>query len=280
MENIYSIKGQLQKVYAAYSKFIDKGVQFLLALVTFYMINHDLGFMEILSNPLITLGLAVICAFLPMIFTVLAAAALILVQMASVSLGIMAVTAAVFLIMFVFYVRFSPRMAVYILLTSLAFLCHIPYVAAVAFGLMAGPSVVIPLICGTVAYYMIDYVETSASALKGGEEGMIGQLMEYLKQVFQNKEMIVMLIALIIVTLLVYQSAPDVRQPCLEDGVRGGSRGGHRHRGGGKRHAGRERVLPGAAHRQRGSRGRGTCPGARLLRSGLLPDGERPVRGR
>ena len=204
MENIYSIKGQLQKVYAAYSKFIDKGVQFLLALVTFYMINHDLGFMEILSNPLITLGLAVICAFLPMIFTVLAAAALILVQMASVSLGIMAVTAAVFLIMFVFYVRFSPRMAVYILLTSLAFLCHIPYVAAVAFGLMAGPSVVIPLICGTVAYYMIDYVETSASALKGGEEGMIGQLMEYLKQVFQNKEMIVMLIALIIVTLLVY----------------------------------------------------------------------------
>ena len=70
---------------------------------------------------------------------------------------------------------------------------------------MAGPAVVIPLICGTVAYYMIDYVETSASALKGGEEGMIGQLMEYLKQVFQNKEMIVMLIALIIVTLLVYQ---------------------------------------------------------------------------
>ena len=205
MENIYSIKGQLQKVYAAYSKFIDKGVQFLLALVTFYMINHDLGFMEILSNPLITLGLAVICAFLPMIFTALAAAALILVQMASVSLGIAAVTAAVFLIMFIFYVRFSPRMAVYILLTALAFLCHIPFVAPVAFGLMAGPAVVIPLICGTVAYYMIDYVETSASALKGGEEGMIGQLMEYLKQVFQNKEMIVMLIALIIVTLLVYQ---------------------------------------------------------------------------
>ena len=126
MDNLYVIKGQLQQVYAKYSRFIDKGIQFVLALAAFYMINHDLGFMSLLSNPLITLGLAVICAFLPMIVTVLAAAVLILVQMASVSLGIMAVTAAVFVIMFVFYVRFSPRTAVILLLTPLAVLCHIP----------------------------------------------------------------------------------------------------------------------------------------------------------
>ena len=96
MDNLYVIKGQVQQVYAKYSKFIDKGVQFILALAVFYMINHDLGFMSLLSNPLITVGLAVICAFLPMIVTVLAAAVLILVQMAAASLGIMAVTAVVY----------------------------------------------------------------------------------------------------------------------------------------------------------------------------------------
>ena len=206
MDNLYVIKGQLQQVYAKYSKFIDKGVQFILALAAFYMINHDLGFMSLLSNPLITLGLAVICAFLPMIVTVLAAAVLILVQMAAVSLGIMAVTAAVFVIMFVFYVRFSPKTALVILLTPLAFLFHIPYVIPVAFGLVGAPSSVVAIICGTIVYYMIDYVKTSASALKsGGATAMISQLMTYLQQVFQNKEMIITIIAFVIVLFLVYQ---------------------------------------------------------------------------
>ena len=206
MDNLYVIKGQLQQVYAKYSKFIDKGVQFILALAAFYMINHDLGFMSLLSNPLITLGLAVVCAFLPMIVTVLAAAVLILVQMAAVSLGIMAVTAAVFVIMFVFYVRFSPKTALIILLTPLAFLFHIPYVIPVAFGLVGAPSSVVAIICGTIVYYMIDYVKTSASALEsGGATAMISQLMTYLQQVFQNKEMIITIIAFVIVLFLVYQ---------------------------------------------------------------------------
>ena len=206
MDNLYVIKGQLQQVYAKYSKFIDKGVQFILALAAFYMINHDLGFMSLLSNPLITLGLAVICAFLPMIVTVLAAAVLILVQMAAVSLGIMAVTAAVFVIMFVFYVRFSPKTALIILLTPLAFLFHIPYVIPVAFGLVGAPSSVVAIICGTIVYYMIDYVKTSASALEsGGATAMISQLMTYLQQVFQNKEMIITIIAFVIVLFLVDQ---------------------------------------------------------------------------
>lgn len=206
MDNLYVIKGQLQQVYAKYSKFIDKGVQFILALAAFYMINHDLGFMSLLSNPLITLGLAVICAFLPMIVTVLAAAVLILVQMAAVSLGIMAVTAAVFVIMFVFYVRFSPKTALVILLTPLAFLFHVPYVIPVAFGLVGAPSSVVAIICGTIVYYMIDYVKTSASALEsGGATAMISQLMTYLQQVFQNKEMIITIIAFVIVLFLVYQ---------------------------------------------------------------------------
>ena len=170
------------------------------------MINHDLGFMSLLSNPLITVGLAVICAFLPMIVTVLAAAVLILVQMAAVSFGIMAVTAVVFVIMFVFYVRFSPKTAVVILLMPLAFMFHIPYVIPVAFGLVGTPISVVPVICGTVVYYMIDYVKTSASALEnGGAEGMISQVMTYLQQVFQNREMIVMILAFVIALFLVYQ---------------------------------------------------------------------------
>ena len=60
MDGILEFKGQLQKVYAQYSKYIDKIIQFILALFTFYMINHDIGFMHMLTNPVITFGLYVL----------------------------------------------------------------------------------------------------------------------------------------------------------------------------------------------------------------------------
>lgn len=205
MDNLYVVRGEIQQFYAKNSKYINKALQFIVALLTFYMINHNMGFMKLLSNPLITLGLSVICAFLPMIVTVLAAAVLILVQMTAVSVGIMAVTAVIFLIMFIFYLRFSPKTALVVLLTPLAFMLKIPYVIPIAFGLVGTPVYAVPIIFGTIVFYMIDYLKEAVSSLKGeGAAGMISQVTSYAQQVFQNKEMIVSVFAFIIVLLLVY----------------------------------------------------------------------------
>ena len=205
MDNLYVLRGEIQQFYAKNSKYINKALQFIVALLTFYMINHNMGFMKLLSNPLITLGLSVICAFLPMIVTVLAAAVLILVQMTAVSVGIMAVTAVIFLIMFIFYLRFSPKTALVVLLTPLAFMLKIPYVIPIAFGLVGTPVYAVPIIFGTIVFYMIDYLKEASSSLKGeGAAGMISQVTSYAQQVFQNKEMIVSVFAFIIVLLLVY----------------------------------------------------------------------------
>lgn len=205
MDNLYVLRGEIQQFYAKNSKYINKALQFIVALLTFYMINHNMGFMKLLSNPLITLGLSVICAFLPMIVTVLAAAVLTLVQMAAVSVGIMAVTAVIFLIMFIFYLRFSPKTALVVLLTPLAFMLKIPYVIPIAFGLVGTPVYAVPIIFGTIVFYMTDYLKEAASSLKGeGAAGMISQVTSYAQQVFQNKEMIVSVFAFIIVLLLVY----------------------------------------------------------------------------
>ena len=205
MDNLYVLRGEIQQFYAKNSKYINKALQFIVALLTFYMINHNMGFMKLLSNPLITLGLSVICAFLPMIVTVLAAAVLILVQMTAVSVGIMAVTAVIFLIMFIFYLRFSPKTALVVLLTPLAFMLKIPYVIPIAFGLVGTPVYAVPIMFGTIVFYMIDYLKEAVSSLKGeGAAGMISQVTSYAQQVFQNKEMIVSVFAFIIILLLVY----------------------------------------------------------------------------
>lgn len=205
MESLFVLKGQLQKVYAKNSKYIDKAIQFVLALLTFYAINKNIGFMNMLANPIVTLGLAVVCAFLPAVVTVLFAIVLILGHLYTVSIGIMGVTAIVFLVMFIFYIKFSPKMAIMVLLVPVAFMLKIPYVIPIAFGLVGSAAYIMPMVLGTIVYYMIDYVKTSATALKGaGTEGMLSQVTMYVKQIFQSKEMWIIVIAFVVCLFLVY----------------------------------------------------------------------------
>lgn len=205
MDNIFVIRGRLQELYASHSRIFDKAVQFVVALTAFYLINDNVGFLSMAASPAATLALAVICTFFPPIITVLAATALILVHMYAVSLGVLAVTAMVFLIMYIFYFRLTPKMAMVVLLTPIAFMLNIPYVIPIAYGLAATPVCLVAISCGTIVYYMMDYVKTAASGLEGqGADGIMAQVSAYVKQVFQSKEMWVVIVAFIICFLLVY----------------------------------------------------------------------------
>lgn len=205
MESLFVLRGRLQELYARNSKVIDKAIQFVLALVTFYLINHNIGFMKLAASPAATVALAVICTFLPMIMIVIAAAALILIHTFSVSLATLAVTAIVFLVMFIFYFRLTPKMTLIVLLTPIAFAFKIPYVIPVAFGLVSAPVTLVAVTCGTIVYYMLKYVKSTAAVLESsGAKGLMTQISAYAKQVFQSKEMWVIIAAFIICFFVVY----------------------------------------------------------------------------
>lgn len=205
MDSIFVIRGRLQELYASHSRIFDKAVQFVVALAAFYLINDNVGFLSAAASPVATLALSIICTFFPPIITVLAATALILAHMYAVSLGALAVTAMVFLIMYIFYFRLTPKMAMVVLLTPIAFMLKIPYVIPVAYALVTGPICLIAISCGTIVYYMMAYVKTAAAGMEGeGAEGLMGQISAYVKQVFQNKEMWIVIVAFIICFLLVY----------------------------------------------------------------------------
>ena len=205
MDSIYVLRGRLQEIYGRNSKIFDKVLQFILAVVTFSVINHNVGFMKAAASPVASLALAVICTFLPLMVTVVMATVLILAHMFAVSLGTLAVTAIVFLIMYIFYLRLTPKMALIVLLTPLAFVLKIPYVIPIACGLVAAPVSLVAIACGTIVFYMMEYVKKSAAAIEGaGAKGMLTQVANYAKQVFQNKEMWVIIVAFIICFFVVY----------------------------------------------------------------------------
>lgn len=205
MDSLYVIRERMQELYSRYSIVADKAVQFILAVMTFYIINNNVGFMKTLASPVVTLALAVIATFFPPIITVILATVLILVHMYSVSIAALIVTALIFLVMYIFYLRFTPKMAIVVLLTPLAFVLKIPVVIPISCALLLSPISMVAVGCGTVVYYMMAYMKKAASSMKGEAlKGVMGQIGKYAKQVFQNKELWIVLVAFIICTLVVY----------------------------------------------------------------------------
>ena len=77
MSTLLVWKDQIEKIYARYSFYIVKILQFVLGLCVFGLINSNIGFMKALSSTVCTVGLAAVTAFLPVGILALVAALLV-----------------------------------------------------------------------------------------------------------------------------------------------------------------------------------------------------------
>ena len=203
MNDLIVWRDKLQELYAMKSIYIDKAVQFVLALVTFLMINQNIGLMKAVATPVVAVALAVICTFLPPVVTAYVAAGLVIVHLFKLSVGVAAAAALIFVVMFIFYCRFTPKKALLLLVTPVAFMLHVPYVVPVACALVLGPISAVPVVFGTIIYYMIECVRTSATAITSAD-GITRQISLFVKTVFQDKTLWITVIAFIISIFVVY----------------------------------------------------------------------------
>ena len=205
MSTLLVMKEQLQVLYAKYSTYITIGMRLILGLLVFGLINSNIGFMKAASSGLCTVGLAAVCAFLPTIVMVLAATALILLHLYSLSMVIAIVAVMYFFVMYIFYFRFTTRLAWLALLTAVGFALKVPFAVVVGIGLLGTPVCLIPAVCGAFTYYMVHFVKTSSSTFKDGSaSSMADGLMSFTKQTLANKEMWVMIAAVVFCVLVVY----------------------------------------------------------------------------
>lgn len=205
MTNLLVLREQLKSFYGKYEVYITPVLRFLLAFMSFSMINHAIGYMSALNSIAIVLILALLCSFLPLNFTVILAAAVSLVHLYAFSLECAVVALAVFLLMFVLYFRFSPNDTVVVLLTPMLFVLKIPYAVPIAMGLIGTPVSAVSVACGVIVYYVIGYMNESASVLNTFDaEGVVEKFRYIIDGVLGNKTMLVVVAAFTITIVVVY----------------------------------------------------------------------------
>lgn len=205
MTTLLEMRDLTKRFYAKYDVYVKPAIRFVLALITFLMINSRIGFMQQLRSPLIALVLALLCAFLPLNGTVLFAGVLMIAHAYALSLEACAVTAGLIVVMYLLYFRISGRMAIVLILTPICFLMGIPAVIPLVGGLLFGPGAAIPAGCGTLIYYLLKYMSQNSTSLGTGEiQKGATKVASLLESLISNRGMFLCILAMVLTVLVVY----------------------------------------------------------------------------
>lgn len=205
MTGLLELRERLRNFYGKCEIYIRAGVKFVLGLVVFALINGQLGYMDRLDHPAVTLVLALICSFLPLNIMSLLAGAVILIHLSALSLEVCVTAFCLFLLLFFLYGKYASKNDGILILTPILCFFKVPQVMPVACGLLRRPAEYLSIVCGVTAYYYLEGVNGNIASFTSTEEAeILAKFSAILKTLTGNKEMYLVLAAFMITSLTVY----------------------------------------------------------------------------
>ena len=203
MKTLLVAKQYLKNFISKYEVYLKPLMKLILALASLMMINGKIGYMQRLDNVSIVLIVALMCSFMPMNFIVFISAVFVVLHMYALSLECAAITLIIFLVLFLLYLRFSPKDTLVVVLTPITFALGIPYVMPLVMGLLGTPVSAISVGCGVIVTYLINYIADSATTLSGMETEEMSAKIRFIVDGFINNKGMVLMIAAFAVTIIV-----------------------------------------------------------------------------
>lgn len=205
MTGLLEIRERLRNFYGRYEIYATAGVKFLLGLVTFFLINGQLGYREQLNQPAVALLLALVCAFMPINIMVVAACALVLLHLSALSLEVCAIGLCLILLLFFLYGMYAPKHGYTAILTPVLCFFKVSQVVPVSTGLLCGPSAYLSVVSGAMVFFYVEGVKSNIVNFTSVEEAEgTAKFTAALKILIGNKEMYLVIAAFLATSLLVY----------------------------------------------------------------------------
>lgn len=204
MVALLEIREKLVRFYGKNDAYVTPLVKFLLALVTFILINANIGYMSKISNMPVALILSAVCSLLPVNGMIVIAAGIILLNLYALSLEVCLVGFLLFAFVYFVYFRFSPKYGYNAVLMPVCFKMGIPYIVPIGSGLLGEAYAVVSVVCGSVIYFFLNGVHVNEATLGGSTEGGTSKIAIAINQLVGNREMYLVIAVFALATLVVY----------------------------------------------------------------------------
>lgn len=205
---ILEFRARVCELYQKLQLLIDPIFKFLLSFLVIRTLNTVIGYDARLASGVVTVGLALVCAFVPSSILALVCLLLTIAHVFYVNMILAVFVALILLVLYCFFLRFTPKYGYVVVAVPVLFLFRVPYLVPLLLGLVATPVTILPLACGIFFYYMISVIQ-NAAALQISPDGLDTENIMLLvnnvvDNLLSNKEMLFTIAVYAAVVTLVY----------------------------------------------------------------------------
>lgn len=206
MAILLTCRDNLKAFFSRYDYIVTPVLKFLLAVVLFFSLNSQFGYMPLLKNGLLLFLLSCLCAFVPLEIMTGIGGVMIVLHSVKVSLDVGLVTLAVILVFYCGYMRFSPKTGMIVLLVPLCYSCHMMCALPIMLGFLVGPAAIIPAAFGVVLYYYGSGLGELVNVLAAStdEEDSVAGYQYIMDMLLHNKVMLLTIVVFACVILVTY----------------------------------------------------------------------------
>ena len=163
VEKLLLVRERLQAVYGRYSSVIKPFGRFLITFSTLLIIRKCVG-IELFSDVLILAAVSFAGAWVPTGMNILLVALTTLFNLSALSLEVTLTVGILMIAMFCINYAVRPEMNLLVLLLPVCHFLKIPYAAVLIAGMTGTVLEIMPVISGTVFYYILTYIGKNANA--------------------------------------------------------------------------------------------------------------------
>ncbi len=196
MEKMLLVRENLKAIYGRYSMVIKPLGRFLAMFSILLVIRDRIGLGQF-SQVWVLAAVSLIGAWLPTGMNILLVALTTLFNLSNLSLEVMATVAGLMIVMFCINYAVRPEMNLMVLLLPVCHFLRIPYAAVLIVGMTGTVLELLPVMSGTLFYYIFTYIGKNANAFSStGTLDPLQKFTQLMSGLMNYKEMWLMCITL------------------------------------------------------------------------------------
>ena len=203
---VFEIRAKLTEIYQKYDFIIKSVLKFLLMFFAFSKISKVVGYNTSLSAKVLIIALSAFSAFLPPSLMVFAAVVYVFLQILTASVLIAVTVMMIFLVLYRFFLRFTPKEGLAVIATPVLMSFGFPYLVPLFLGMFGSVLSVVPAACGVVAFYILRAVRNNIitiDEIKALKDQALQIYMDILDDFLKNPQMYVVMAVFAVVIIVI-----------------------------------------------------------------------------
>ena len=199
------------KVCALYQKFqfaIDLIFKFFVSFFVIRLLNMTIGYNPKFCQTYVVGALSILCAFTPAAFLALCCLVLTVLHVFTVNQILAVFVAVILLVLYCFFLRFSPKHAYIMIAMPIMSLFGVPCVVPLLAGLTTAPVTVFPMCCGIFFSSLLEVTKNSVSIMVDlsnlDTENLLQLVLNIVDNLFAKKEMLYLMALYAAVEVIVF----------------------------------------------------------------------------